>query len=710
MAAEHEFDFAEDEKDYDIERQGSYGRFFTSNSFPIEYILTTLRPEQLEDYLTFAKDVRPEQIDFDLLMQRDIDEDRVRNEIAPYLSPQLSEEGGVKDNSSRALFFPPLLVAIAPVEGKRMGSYYDDEVCEFSPDNRLAYRKWGRNLFRVTYQVSKSANAPVIETYDPQGNKIKFSAKASQVIFEGWKSKGSSPGVRLIVIDGQHRLKALQEVYKRRDGLIDDLLIPICLLYAPKSQRRLENDGVLTVPEVFRQLFVDVNNTAETVGGHFNILLKDNNIGSLVCRQFCASLLAEGEGEGREKLAVVEWNTKKPKESTNIVRKYSLASIGVIEKALRENLKKGTTELEYWLNFKSVQDALYPLELDRGSIECPVVDWDTFNSRQRKILAQQVNQFAVPLLHDIYFRTTAFSTMFEEFRRQLRLLEKKCEETHKGISVYTPAYEQILDYMQIPVDKDRDNKEAISVVRELGDQVSVAMDNAGLKIIQYALYQRGVFALWFDLLKIGNNFDVCPTLINEILVIVLNEAHSSHMRQVFDYKKPYMQHAVFRADNIITIEETRKALRSLLGSFLGLEKTQTQISVVISGQGINEKDFLNRIKIYGDQCPADFFVSYEKGYLRDFKKTYTLDETLTVTEKDRLAQAEAKYKQHKKEYREKIRAREDISTEFDDLLRGYVARAVTKASESLKIALGLALDIIPGSGGDEFDEYEDEIE
>lgn len=708
MSGEYEFDFAEDEKDYDIERQGSYGRFFTANSFPIEYILTTLRPEQLEEYLTFAKDVRPEQIDFDLLMQRDIDEDRVRNEIAPYLDPQATDDGGSISGSSRALFFPPLLVAIAPVEGKKMGRYYDDEVCELSDDKRRAVRKWGRNLFKITYQVSKSANSPVIETYDTVGNKFSFSAKAGQVIFEGWKSKGNSPGVRLIVIDGQHRLKALQEVYKRRDGLIDNLLIPICLLYAPKSQRRLESEGVLTIPEVFRQLFVDVNSTAETVGGHFNILLKDNNIGSLICRQFCASLL--DMNGGREKLAVVEWNTKKFKDSTNIVRKYSATSIGVIEKALRENLKKGAHELEYWLNLNSVQDGLYPLDHERGSFECPVVDWDTFNSRQRKILAQQVNKYAVPLLHNIYFRAAAFSFMFEEFQRKLRQLESKCEDNQKGINVYTPAYEQILDYMQIPLDKSRDNKEALSVVRELGEQVAVAMDEAGLKVVQYALYQRGVFALWFDLLKIGNLFNVEPQLVSDILVAVLDEAHSQDMRHVFDYKHSYMQHAVFRADNIITIEETRKALKSLLGAFLGLERTLSVISKVIDGKGINEKDFLGRLKAYGDQCPADFFISYEKGYRRDFKKTYTLDETLSASEKDRLAQAEEKQKQHKKEYREKMRAREDVSAEFDDLLDKYVNRSVAKASEAFKSTLGLALDIIPRSGTDDFEEYEDQLE
>lgn len=510
------------------------------------------------------------------------------------------------------------------------------------------------------------------------------------------------------MIDGQHRLKALQEVYKRGDGVIDDLLIPICLLYAPKSQYRLESEGVLSVPEVFRQLFVDVNNTAETVGGHFNILLKDNNIGSLICRKFCANLL-EGEN-GRERLAVVEWNTKKFKDSSNIVRRYSLTSIGVIEKALRENFKKAPTELDYWLNLNGIQGSLYPVDQEKGSFECPVVDWDTFNSRQKQFLAKQVDTYAVPLLEKIFFKSDAYAFVFSTFREKLKVLEKKCEDPGKGLSVYTAAYEQILDYMQVPADKSRENREALAAVRELGEQVAIAVEEQGLEIVLYALYQRAVFALWFDLLKIGNIFNVQPNLVGDILVIILNEAHSARMRHVFDYKKTYMQHAVFRSNVIITIEETKKAIKSLLGAFLGRESVLSLVAGVVEGKKINDKDFISRLKAYGDTCPSEFFRSYEKGFVRDFKKTYPLDGTLSAAEKDKLSFEEAKQKQHKKEFRDKIRPKEEVSGEFDYLVSDYARRAVAKASDEFKRSLELTLDIVPGIADEEFEDYEDQVD
>ncbi|WP_263009255.1 hypothetical protein [Pseudomonas aeruginosa] len=35
MADKADFDFFEDEKEYDIERLGAYGRFYTRSSYPI---------------------------------------------------------------------------------------------------------------------------------------------------------------------------------------------------------------------------------------------------------------------------------------------------------------------------------------------------------------------------------------------------------------------------------------------------------------------------------------------------------------------------------------------------------------------------------------------------------------------------------------------------------------------------------------------------
>ena len=55
-------------------RVGSYGLFSTAGSLPIEYLLTTFNHDELSK-LTLARDVRPDEMDFEMLMQRDINEE-----------------------------------------------------------------------------------------------------------------------------------------------------------------------------------------------------------------------------------------------------------------------------------------------------------------------------------------------------------------------------------------------------------------------------------------------------------------------------------------------------------------------------------------------------------------------------------------------------------------------------------------------------------
>lgn len=56
---------------YNFYKSGSFGRFYSGDSFPIEYIQTSFTSDELND-LTLARDIRPpDNIDFDLLIQRD---------------------------------------------------------------------------------------------------------------------------------------------------------------------------------------------------------------------------------------------------------------------------------------------------------------------------------------------------------------------------------------------------------------------------------------------------------------------------------------------------------------------------------------------------------------------------------------------------------------------------------------------------------------
>jgi hypothetical protein len=104
---------------YEFEKNGAFGVFKTNGSVPIEYFMTSFKVDELP-YLSYAKDVNTE-LNFDYLIQRDIDEDRAIAEISQYLA---AKEGVVQKD---IVFLPPLLVAVVSVDHDNcLDDYYPD--------------------------------------------------------------------------------------------------------------------------------------------------------------------------------------------------------------------------------------------------------------------------------------------------------------------------------------------------------------------------------------------------------------------------------------------------------------------------------------------------------------------------------------------------------------------------------------------------------
>ncbi|EKD9515301.1 hypothetical protein OS392_002981, partial [Salmonella enterica] len=77
MSTNDAFGIFNQEDIYSFKKTGSFGRFSTINSFPIEYFLTSMKASELHQ-LTFAREIKPgDKIDFDQLLQRDLDLVRV---------------------------------------------------------------------------------------------------------------------------------------------------------------------------------------------------------------------------------------------------------------------------------------------------------------------------------------------------------------------------------------------------------------------------------------------------------------------------------------------------------------------------------------------------------------------------------------------------------------------------------------------------------
>jgi len=668
---------------YDVTHVGSFGRFNSGNSFPIEYLMTTFSMTELLE-LSFARDIKPDSLDFDLLIQRDIDEDRVKNEIEPYLNPVNSS---VEEISTRAVFFPPLLVAIVPTNNRVMGNYYPDETGSIG---KQIIREW-EGVFKMTFFPGVGERTYSVEVM--QGESVKkVSVKRDPVKLETRRVRGIEPGASLVVIDGQHRLFALRKLYETKPEFVTDLVVPVCMIFSPKSTKAVQNNSgnveTPTVPHIFRHLFVDVNTTMELVGGHFNILLSDSTIGSLVCREFCAYVLLN---RGKEGLSVIEWNTKKKKESTIIKRGYSLTSIGVIDLALQEVFKK-QARVNYVLNLNAVSEELYPEGNEEGKNSKVV--WDKFSLTQKKIIEKQVKKYLVPCLDKIFFKTNVFSTAYEIFENELNLLKNKITSENTSSIENQMALEYILDY--IPIKSDKNHLSQI-VIRDFENTIKNSRSEATLTIVQYAIFQRGIFYAWGDLLDYTKEKSIDPKIATDAYVWLLDEALSGQGK-AFSQTKKYIQHSIFLADKIKPKKGTALAVGNLIISFLGNKSKCKDFVEKLNLNNTEQDSILKQLINFGQNSAGKFRVYYEKERIATFKQTYKVDLLgLTRDERDELSDLEATYKSHVQEVRDGTRRKEEVSQKFDLAVNKYLQDDYNLAMNELKLVLGYSTDII-GNG------------
>jgi hypothetical protein len=674
-----------EEQIYNFERIGSFGKFYSGASFPIEYIMTTFSAAELSE-LSFARDIHPEKIDFELLMQRDIDEERVRLEIEPYLNPDTSKFTATEIRA-RSVFFPPLLAAIVPSKGKTMDAYYTDE--QITPDDdKHIIREW-KGLFKLTYFISDN----------PHGYKLSdtISVQSEPVKLEIRIAKGNEYGGKLVVIDGQHRLFTLKKVYDTHPELLENIGVPVCILFAPNATAKKNNKSapyrIPTVPEVFRHLFVDVNNTAKQVGEHFNILLSDNSIASIACRKFCDFILNKHNIDG---LAVIEWNSKSKKDCTKMARSYSITNIGIINKALDDSFSNRKLLTKYLLNLDSVKHELYPNgeEDDEIMLNYPLVQWNKFSISQKNILENQAEKYLVPCLDKIFFESHEFKTAFEIFNKALKKLKKLATSEQADAIEARQVLNQILDYM--PINEGKSFESARLVYRNFESSVKLKKQQQVSAILQYALFQRAVIEAWAQLLDIARTYVANPIDVTQGFVKLLDIA-LAEQGQFFSFDQLYMQNTVFIGSQIIVRQDTRKILTQLLMAHLVIPFNSQQVAAEMDVADDKFEKLVQKLLKKGQAIVTEFPKFYEMARKRIFKTNYRVYISISGEERAELAKAEAEQKHHLQEVKEKKRAKKDVSDHFDILIHQHIKADIELANLALKNTLEAndAINMVP---------------
>lgn len=302
---------------FDQTLRGTFGRFKTSNSRDVFYLLCSVPIEDIDELSTASDFFEADALRFEELIQRDIDRARVIRMADGYL----------KSAADKVVFFPPLLACIVLFDpDKKMLHQYAGANYSVSTEDGVRQMKavWDDDGFELALALADKKTADrrmVIEGVD------EWFHDAGQLRLNRKRAK-------LMVLDGQHRLEAMKLVHNGSSkNVLAGTEVPVCLVFTPTAVVGSREDVV----ENFRELFVRVNEEAKRVSGHFIILLQDDSYAAMTVREL-AEAWRKKKLDGLNYLHLLEWNQRVEENTKRRTRPFSITTIGILYDILRDYL------------------------------------------------------------------------------------------------------------------------------------------------------------------------------------------------------------------------------------------------------------------------------------------------------------------------------------------------------------------------------------
>jgi hypothetical protein len=234
---------------YNKTKFGYFGELGTGAHAHLRFIQTALSVEDLDSVTLIENIPGSETWDVRDLFQRDVDKERVTNEILPYLK-----------DPTKVKFFNPLTLALLPLASS--GQHIHGE---------------------LPYVVPRSFDEQghAYTQYEWDGH-YKFDRHVAAPAFS--RLSWNDSRVRVVAIDGQHRLSALKRWKNEPPESSKELAtwtIPVVILGVFRTAEEADSASFL---DVVRKTFVYINNTAQQINPARKTLLNDESV-SAVCTQ-----------------------------------------------------------------------------------------------------------------------------------------------------------------------------------------------------------------------------------------------------------------------------------------------------------------------------------------------------------------------------------------------------------------------------------------
>lgn len=269
---------------------GTYGEFTVSsgeNSIRANFLLSKMKPgaegswENLlaSQMVPWREIFKIEELTFDELLQRDLDDSRVAHELIPYL---------LGDKEATAKFFPPILAVLVPKNLQKSG------ILEYYPKP-----------------------AQTSETITSFGDLFDFEkVKFGDSITPLGAIKYNRQKTSFVIADGQHRAMAVLALHRQINSSwgadryasfynhlsvtseeVNHIELPVCIIYFPDlhvENEVLKQKGV-DLKKTCREIFIVVNKTAKKVSQSRELLLDDEDLAARMMRSTLSKLKGRGE-------------------------------------------------------------------------------------------------------------------------------------------------------------------------------------------------------------------------------------------------------------------------------------------------------------------------------------------------------------------------------------------------------------------------------
>ena len=230
---------------YNFSKLGIYGELGQGANAKIRFLETVITKDELDNITLISQIPGSETWEVRDLFQRDVDDNRVTNQILPYLK-----------NDTLVKYFNPITLILLPMSdsGKEVLKEIEFISPELSNDNQI----------KEVYEKKNYYKFSIFDNDEPLA-----------------KIEWNNQKCVLVAIDGQHRISALKRWKSEPNNKFEDWKIPVIILNIFKVN---ELDDTANILEVVRKTFRYINTKSEEVNTARDILLNDESVNA-ICAQ-----------------------------------------------------------------------------------------------------------------------------------------------------------------------------------------------------------------------------------------------------------------------------------------------------------------------------------------------------------------------------------------------------------------------------------------